>query len=109
MEDSRIMTEVAITRGRISTSAKTYHMQADYILRCKGMKLAVIEAKSDEKKVGDGIAQAKEYAKKLAIRYTYATNGNEIYCMDLTTNVEHYPCPKELWQMAFGDADEWQD
>lgn len=38
---------------------------ADYVLAYRGRKLAVIEAKSDELKVGEGVAQAKNYAEKL--------------------------------------------
>ena len=113
VEDSRILTEVNITRGRISVSSKPKPMRADYILRYKGVKLAVIEAKSDEKVVGDGVAQAKEYAEKLAIRFTYATNGDEIYFMDMQSGEEYlvdkFPSPQELWALTFGDVDEWRD
>jgi type I site-specific restriction endonuclease len=52
---------------------------ADYILVYKGVKLAVVEAKSDELEVGEGVAQAKLYAQKLNLETTYSTNGNEIY------------------------------
>jgi type I restriction enzyme R subunit len=41
---------------------------ADYLLVYKGIKLAVVEAKSDDLGVGEGIAQAKQYADKLKIR-----------------------------------------
>lgn len=41
-------------------------MIADYVLVYKGRKLAAIEAKSDEEEVGEGVAQAKNYAKKNA-------------------------------------------
>ena len=113
VEDSRILTEVTIAPGRISAVAKPHPMKADYVLQYKGANLAVIEAKSDEKVVGDGVAQAKKYAKKLAIRYTYATNGDEIYFMDMETGdekpVSSYPTPQELWEMTFGDVDEWRD
>ncbi len=43
----------------------------------RGVKLAVVEAKSDEMSYSEGVAQAKEYADMLGIRYTYATNGDE--------------------------------
>ena len=46
------------------------------------MKLAVIEAKSDEKDVSEGVGQAKLYADALKIRYTYSTNGDEIWFSD---------------------------
>ena len=60
--DSYILTEVPITRGRISQTIKPRPMKADYILQYKGVKLAVVEAKSDEKLVSEGVMQAKEYA-----------------------------------------------
>ena len=41
---------------------------ADYVLVYKGIKLAVVEAKSVDLGVGEGIAQAKQYADKLKIR-----------------------------------------
>ena len=49
--DSYILTEVPITRGRISQTVKPRPMKADYILQYKGVKLAVVEVKSDEKPV----------------------------------------------------------
>lgn len=111
--DSSILTEFPITRGRISQTVRPRPMKADYILQYKGVKLAVVEAKSDEKPVGEGIMQAKEYAEKLNIRFTYATNGNVIYQIDMETGeegeVEDYLSPEELWKRTFGDVDEWRD
>lgn len=111
--DSYILTEFPITRGRISQTVRPRPMKADYILQYKGVKLAVVEAKSDEKPVGEGIMQAKEYAEKLNIRFTYATNGNVIYQIDMETGeegeVEDYLSPEELWKRTFGDVDEWRD
>ncbi len=50
---------------------------ADYILVYKGIKLAVVEAKSDELEVGEGVCKPKQYAEKLKLETTYATNGKE--------------------------------
>ncbi len=111
--DSYILTEVPITRGRVSQTIKPRPMKADYILQYKGVKLAVVEAKSDEKPVGEGVMQAKEYAEKLKIRFTYATNGDVIYQIDMETGeegeVDDYLSPEELWKLTFGDVDEWRD
>ncbi len=111
--DSYILTEVPITRGRISQTIKPRPMKADYILQYKGVKLAIVEAKSDEKPVGEGVMQAKEYAQKLKIRFTYATNGDEIYQIDMETGeegeVDDYLSPEEIWKRTFGDVDEWRD
>ena len=111
--DSYILTEVPITRGRISQTIKPRPMKADYILQYKGVKLAIVEAKSDEKPVGEGVMQAKEYAEKLKIRFTYATNGDVIYQIDMQTGeegeVDDYLSPEEIWKQTFGDVDEWRD
>ena len=112
-EQSHIIVEYAITNGRVSKSVAPKPLKADYILSYKGVKLAVVEAKSDEKDVSEGVAQAKQYAKMLNIRFTYATNGDKIYAMDMETGEEQeisaYPTPDELWTWTFGDADEWRD
>ena len=112
-EQSHIIVEYAITNGRVSKSVAPKPLKADYILTYKGVKLAVVEAKSDEKDVSEGVAQAKQYAKMLNIRFTYATNGDKIYSMDMETGEEQevsaYPTPDELWAWTFGDADEWRD
>jgi len=113
VEQSHIIVEYAITNGRVSKSVAPKPLKADYILTYKGVKLAVVEAKSDEKDVSEGVAQAKQYAKMLNIRFTYATNGDKIYAMDMETGEEQevsaYPTPDELWTWTFGDADEWRD
>ena len=113
VEDSRIIVEYPITNGRISKSGAPKPLKADYILQYKGVKLAVVEAKSDEKDVSDGVAQAKQYADMLAIRFTYSTNGDKIYSIDMQSceecDVTEYPTPDELWKMTFGDVDEWRD
>lgn len=111
--DSRTITELPITNGRVSKSVKPHALFADYVLSYKGVKLAVVEAKSDEKDVSEGVAQAKQYAQMLAIRFTYATNGDKIYAIDMETGEEQeileYPTPEQLWSWTFGDADEWRD
>ena len=112
-EGSRITTEYTFTRGKISRSQKGVQKKADYVLIYKGVKLAIVEAKSDELSYAEGVAQAKEYADMLNIRYTYATNGNDIWEMDRQTYEEHfvtsYPSPDELWQRVYGQTNEWRD
>ena len=48
-------------------------------------KLAVVEAKAWDEELTEGVAQAKNYAGKLAVRFTYATNGQGIYGIDMET------------------------
>ena len=59
------------------------------------------------------MAQAKLYAKMLNIRFTYATNGDKIYAIDMESgeesDVSEYPTPDTLWAWTFGDSNEWRD
>lgn len=124
---SEILTEqraYLIAPGRVSALPQNRRpKKADYVLKYKQNKLAVIEAKSDEKAVEEGIPQAKEYAERLKIRFTYATNGNEIWQIDMGVKdemgnyiipstegpVDKFPSPQELWQMTYPEHDEWRD
>lgn len=111
--ESRVQREYNINAGEIrSGGIRTGQMKADYVLVYKNRKLAVVEAKSVEIEVSEGVAQAKLYATKLELVYTYSTNGNEIYEICLTTGeeklIDSFPSPDELWHRTFGDANEWQ-
>jgi len=103
-----------ITDGRIQTGGgRAKPLIADYILVYKGVKLAVIEAKRRELKVSEGVAQAKLYAKKLSLNYTYSSNGDAIYSICLENGkeglVESFPTPDELWAMTFESENVWRD
>ena len=103
-----------ITAGRIQVGGgRKKPLIADYILAYKGIKLAVVEAKSDELPVGEGVAQAKRYAEKLKLDYTYAANGKEIYQICMKTGeekrVDHFLSPDELWNEIYSDQNEWRD
>jgi len=109
VEGSKVSREYQISLGKIkSGSSRSNPIIADYILVYKGRKLAVIEAKSKQRVVGDGVAQAKDYAEKLHLDYAYSTNGKEIYqiCMETGAEgiVERFPSPDELWNMAQGEV-----
>jgi type I restriction enzyme R subunit len=43
----------------------------------------VVEAKAWDKPLTEGVGQAKDYAGKLAVRFTYATNGQGVYGIDM--------------------------
>ncbi|NLB53029.1 MAG: DEAD/DEAH box helicase family protein [Syntrophomonadaceae bacterium] len=111
---SKVMREFHITAGKIQTGGtRGKPLVADYILAYHGRKLAVIEAKSDELPVGEGVAQAKNYAQKLELDYTYACNGKEIYQINMKTGAEglidKFPSPDELWQQIFSEKNQWRD
>jgi type I restriction enzyme R subunit len=113
-EGSRIRREYPITLGRIEGHGKRGKaLTADYVLIHRNHKLAVIEAKAWDEEITEGVAQAKNYAGKLAVRFTYSTNGQGIYGIDMQTGKEgdlpRYPTPDELWGLTFADANVWRD
>src|SRR5687768_8208773 len=82
VEGSRILRErnAQITTGRIlGGGVRAKPLWADFVLEYKNRKLAAIEAKSDETEAAEGVMQAKLYAQKLELDYSYAANGREIY------------------------------
>lgn len=111
---SRIRREYLISPGRIEGRGRHGKpLIADYVLEYRNTKLAVNEAKAWDEALTEGVAQAKNYAGKLAVRYTYATNGQGIYAIDMETGkegeVSAYPTPDELWAMTFAVADAWRN
>lgn len=114
VEGSKILREFRITEGRIQAGGTRGKPEiADYILVYKNRKIAVIEAKAEDLPVTEGVAQAKAYAQKLHIEYTYTTNGMEIYGMSMKTgsegNVDNFPTPDELWNYTYSDQNEWKE
>ena len=130
---SRILREFRITQGRlIGAGRRTEPDTADYILVYQNRKLGVIEAKREELSESEGVAQAKHYAGKMAVRFAYATNGHKIYRMDLGATpvqdpasidepdgpiaiatseglVDHFPTPDELWAATFAVPNAWRE
>lgn len=117
VEGSRVLREHGITLGRLQggggKGARDKAQIADYVLVYRNTKLAVIEAKAWDKPLTEGVAQAKSYATKLAVRHTYATNGQGIYGVDMVTGTEGevpgYPSPDELWALTFAEQNLWRD
>ncbi len=114
VEGSRIRREYPITLGRIEGHGKRGKaLTADYVLEYRNTKLAVVEAKAWDKPLTEGVGQAKDYAGKLAIRFTFATNGQGIYGIDMETGAEgeqvQYPTPDELWNLTFAVPNAWRD
>ena len=128
VEGSFVRREFKITNGEIKPGGiRASFDKADYVLVYKNRKIAVIEAKSDELDVSEGVGQAKDYAQKLRIPTTYSTNGNKIYEINYSKNekgeikinkdgemiitseaeVDKFPSPEELWAKTFKDKNEW--
>ena len=109
----RVRREFNINDGEIRASGiRTGRLIADYVLEYNNIKLAVVEAKSNELDVSEGVMQAKLYAQKLRLHSSYAANGKEIYEIDFKGNSEgkvtSFPSPQELWERIHGEPNEWQ-
>ena len=107
---SQVIAEYTFTDGRlIGAGQRGRQKKADYVLAYNSQKLAIVEAKSEDREVTDGLEQVKNYAKCLNIRFVYSTNGHGIYLFDMQTGtgrvVEEYHRPEELFDMTFGNLD----
>ncbi len=114
VEGSRVLREYGITQGRLQGGGKRAKAEvADYVLVYRNTKLAVVEAKAWDKPYTEGVGQAKSYAAKLAVRFTYATNGQAIYGMDMEMGQEGdvpvFPSPDELWNRVYAKENAWRD
>ena len=114
VEGSRIRREFPIAPGRIEGGGRRgKSLSADYVLSYRNTALAVVEAKADSLPLTEGVGQAKEYAAKLQLRFTYASNGKGIYAIDRETGeegeAEAFPTPQELWTRTFAEENAWRD
>lgn len=113
VDDSRTRREV-IAPGRIMGKGKRARpLSCDYVLVYRNTKLATIEAKAASKSYTEGVGQAKDYAARLLTRFAYATNGKQIYRIDMATGaealVDAFPTPQQLWDETFATANAWRD
>ncbi|MFN4865011.1 MAG: EcoAI/FtnUII family type I restriction enzme subunit R [Cyanobium sp.] len=114
VEGSRIRREFPIAPGRIEGGGRRgKSLSADYVLSYRNTALAVVEAKADSLPLTEGVGQAKEYAAKLQLRFTYASNGKGIYAIDRESGeegeVDAFPTPQELWARTFAEENTWRD
>jgi type I restriction enzyme R subunit len=114
VDGSRVRRDYWISPGRIEGQGRRGNpLRADYVLEYRNTRLAIIEAKAWGKALTEGLAQAKNYAEKMALRYTYCTNGQAIYGIDMETGKEGelpaYPSPDELWNLTFAKVNAWRD
>lgn len=111
---SRVRREYPITLGRLEGAGiRGKALTADYVLEYRNTKLAVVEAKAFDKALTEGVGQAKDYAGRLGLRFTYAANGQGIYGIDRQTGKEgelpRFPSPQDLWDATFAEANAWRD
>lgn len=85
--------ELRIGPGRVNFSGEsadsmydpTQAIIADYLLRYRGVPLAILEAKAESEDAEDGMQQASRYADRLMIRHSIASNGREWILTDNKT------------------------
>ena len=108
----RVRREFYFTAGEIGAGGKRKKAsKVDYVLEYKNIKLAVIEAKSNEVDVEEGVPQAKYYATKLNLKTSFAANGKKIYQIDHRDGSEGtvaaFPSPQELLERTVGKINPW--
>lgn len=103
--ESRIRREYPITKGRLLGSGKrAMPDKADYILQFNNRNVAVLEAKAEGCYYTEGLAQAKDYATRLNLRFAICTNGRKYYMADLQgreNDIDEVPTPEELWNKLY--------
>jgi len=105
VEGSYIRREMICPGQIIAGGKRTNKVPCDYVLVYKGRKLAAVEAKKETLSYREGVRQAKDYAQRLQCRFAYATNGHDIYQIDMLTGaetlVDDYLSPDEMWALTF--------
>jgi type I restriction enzyme, R subunit len=109
--------QVQIGPGRVSISSdeqmydETQAIIADYLLRFQGIPLVVVEAKAENAAAADGMQQGSRYARRLGIRFSIATNGNDWILTDNETDAYERlsapPTPDALVQ-RLGATVDWK-
>ena len=115
VEGSRIRREYPITPGRIEGHGRRGKpLTADYVLEYRNTKLAVIEAKAWDEELTEGVAQAKNYAGKLAdplhlrhqraghLRHRHGDRHGRRSCRAI-------PRRTNSGTMTFAEANAWRD
>ena len=73
---------------------ETQAIIADYLLRYRGIPLAILEAKAESESAADGMQQASRYARRLLIRFSLASNGHDWILTDNETgDFDTFPAP----------------
>ncbi|MDA3885042.1 MAG: DEAD/DEAH box helicase family protein [Candidatus Delongbacteria bacterium] len=122
VEGSKIRKQHPISQGRLlGQGRRSQPLKADYVLQYKNRYLAVVEAKARDIYYTDGVGQAKDYADRMNVRFSYSTNGLKIYQIDMDKGVEgdvkKFPSPDELWNYTYppaisdrqAESDSWKE
>lgn len=109
---NQIQEEVTFTRGRVMVKGRLWSRgeakRADFLLSYKpNIPVAVIEAKDNNRSLGDGMQQALVYAEMMDLPFVYSTNGDAFIEHDRTVKsgvlerelpLDAFPSPEELWR-----------
>src|SRR5262245_47720018 len=94
---------------------ETQAIVADYILRYRGVLLAILEAKAESETAADALQQAPRDRRRLSIRFSLASNGHPWVVTDNETGdyeaLKTPPSPEEiLGRMGVSiDWGRWED
>lgn len=108
--------EVTIGPGRVNISGEAMYDEtqaiiADYVLRYRGIPLAVLEAKAESSSAADAMQQGSRYARRLDIRFSIASNGTDWILTDNQSgsfnNLTAPPTPEEILTQH-GVSIEWE-
>lgn len=105
--------EYCFTDGKIIVSGnktkRGERKKADYLLYYRpNIPIAVIEAKYNNRSVGDGMQQSLAYADILDVPFAYSSNGDGFLEHDRITGrerelkINEFPSPEELWKRYKG-------
>jgi type I restriction enzyme R subunit len=111
--------QLRIGPGRVNLTGENMYdpgqaIIADYLLRFKGVPLAILEAKSEAESAADGMQQASRYAQRLLIRFSIAANGRDWILTDNETGdferLDHAPSPELILERSgvTPDWDNWE-
>jgi type I restriction enzyme R subunit len=82
--------QLHIAPGRVNITGDSMYDEsqaivADYLLRYRGIPLAILEAKAESEDAADGMQQGSRYAQRLLIRHSIASNGRDWIITDNET------------------------
>lgn len=108
----QIRMEYSINAGKIVVRGnlvkRLSKLKADYVLFYKeNLPLAVVEAKDNNHRIGDGMQQALEYANKLDVRFVFSSNGDKFLFHDRKLGTEQileldeFPSPEVLYEKEY--------
>lgn len=105
-----LIREYQITQDRFFVEGEEYKILntkkfADYVLKYKGMNIAVIEAKAEDEDPEKHLSQAQDYGKRLDVPFVYVSNGKKTILYDRRNLkcevVKTFLLPEEIYQSYY--------